>query len=435
MTVRELQGLEFLDISFNHIATVPENALQGLNSLKVLDFRYNNISNWADIHPNTVLTPAMQLQELSFAGNQFSSMTSLDEKLLLISKSLTLLDLSKNQISKVTGEFIFEGLKELEKVSFRGNPLHTITDLVSESLTELDLSGCKLDSLGPTTFERLPKLTILNLSHNTRLSLQQGQSVVQSLKDVVHSMSVKHLDVSYCNMDKIELEGFPNLTTVSLSFNMINYLSRDSFTHNRHLEVIDISANSISHITADTFKQLPNLRHVDLSYNSISNVDRDIFKHNSLLLSVTLAQNFIQKLMRLTSTSLTKLNVSGCEIIHLDRDTIGALPRLHELDLSHNLISELPPYLRSGMLQTLNLRNNRLMKISNLTFNHLPELTRLNIAGNRLTNTLRRDMFTQNRFMQKIWLGDNPWICDCARPDFYDFYQYLTEPPVKVSNI
>lgn len=423
IAVRQLEGLEYLDISYNYITNIPQNALQGLSSLKVLDFSYNNISNWADIHPNVVLTPAVQLHKLSLSGNQFTSMTSLDESLLLISKSLKTLDLSKNQISKVTGEYIFGGLKQLGKVSFRGNPLYTITDLISDSLVELDLSSCKLDMLLSTTFSKLPKLHILNLSHNTRLSLQQ-----------VQSKSVKGLDVSYCNMDQIFLEGFPNLTMAFLSFNMINYISRDTFIHNRQLEVIDFSANSISHITVDTFKQLPNLRDINLSYNSISNVDRDIFKHNSLLLSLNLAQNFIQKLMRLTSSSLTKLNVSGCEIIHLDRDTIGALPRLNDLDLSHNLLSELPPYLQSTMLQSLHLQNNRLLKVSNLTFYHLPELTSLNIAGNRLTNTLRRDMFTQNRFMQKIHLGDNPWICDCGRPDFFDFYQYLSEPPSKVSD-
>lgn len=422
MAVRNLEGLEYLDISYNYLTNIPQNALQSLTSLKVLDLSYNNISNWADINPNVVLTPAVQLQELSLAGNQFTSMTSLDENLLLISKSLTTLDLSKNQISKVTGEYIFGGMKKLEKVLFRGNPLHTITDLVSDSLIELDFSCCKLENLLSTTFTKLLKLNILNLSYNTRLSLQQ-----------VQSMSINRMDVSYCNMDYIYLEGFPNLTMAFLSSNMVNYLSRETFTHNRKLEVIDFSSNSISHITIDTFKQMLNLKDLNLSYNSISVVDRDTFKHNSLLLSLDLAKNFIQKLMRITSSSLIKLNVSGCEIIHLDRDTIGALPRLKELDLSHNLISELPPYLQSGMLQTLHLQNNRLMKISNLTFYHLPELTRLNIAGNRLTNTLRRDMFTQNRFMEKIGLGDNPWICNCALPDFFDFYKYLTEPPAKVS--
>uniref|UniRef100_A0A336MRI8 CSON003996 protein n=1 Tax=Culicoides sonorensis TaxID=179676 RepID=A0A336MRI8_CULSO len=434
LNVRELQGLEYLDISYNQLSTLPENAFHGMTSLKVLDLSYNNISYWADIHPNTIFAQTNQLMELSLAGNQFTSMTSLDQNLLLMSKSLTLLDLRNCQISKVTGDYIFMGMERLEKVSFRGNPLHTITDLYSDTLLEIDLSGCKLEILSPTLLEGLSKLISLNLNHNSRLSLQNGQRFVKSLSEVVHSMTLKHLDLSYCNMENIELEGFPNLTTVSLSFNMINYLYRDSFTHNRRLEVIDISANSISHITPDTFKYLPNLKHVDLSYNTLSTLDRDMFKNNFLLKTVNLARNYIQKLMRLTSSSLTKLNVSGCEIISLDRDTIGNLPRLIELDLSHNLISKLPSYLRSNALQSLNLQNNRLMKVNNETFYQLPELTQLNLVGNRLTSTLKRETFKENRFLHKIWLGDNPWICDCERTDFYDFYQYLTEPPVKIAD-
>ncbi|XP_063698909.1 platelet glycoprotein V [Culicoides brevitarsis] len=423
LALRRLEGLDYLDISYNYIHHLPKDALNGLNSLKVLDLSFNNITNWADINPNFVLLPAVELHKLSLAGNQLSSMTSFDENLLLISKSLAFLDLSKNQISKITGDYIFGGLKRLEKVSFRGNPVVMMTDLVSDSLEEVDLSNCKLENLAPTTFVKLGKLKTLNLSHNSRLTLNE-----------VSSMSVNKLDVSFCNMDKIILEGFPNLTSAFLGYNMLNYLSRDLFMYNPRLEVVDFTANSISHVNVDVFKQVPNLRELDLSYNSISNIDRDLFKANPQLLSLNLAQNFFQKFIRIGSKSLFKLNVSGCEITHLERDTIGALPRLNELDLSHNLLSELPPYLQSTSLQNLHLQNNRLMKITNLTFYHVPELTKLNLAGNRLTSTLRRDMFSQNRFLQKMRLGDNPWICDCSKPEFFDFYQFLTEPPVKISD-
>lgn len=74
---------------------------------------------------------------------------------------------------------------------------------------------------------------------------------------------------------------------------------------------------------------------------------------------------------------------------------------------------------------------SRLSSIENRTFSTFPELSRLNLAGNRLTTTFRKEYFANNQYLNEIWLGDNPWRCECDKKSS-EFYQYLTDRPPRV---
>ncbi len=95
--------LTVLDLSNNRIGTIDENALDGCTNLRFLYLNQNNISNWVDINPNTLLQPAFHLEELSLAGNPLTSFTTVDQSYVLTSSSLKLLDLSNCKISKIFG--------------------------------------------------------------------------------------------------------------------------------------------------------------------------------------------------------------------------------------------------------------------------------------------------------------------------------------------
>jgi hypothetical protein len=74
----------------------------------------------------------------------------------------------------------------------------------------------------------------------------------------------------------------------------------------------------------------------------------------------------------------------------------------------------------------------RISVIGNDTFASLPELMRINLSGNRFTTTFRREFFASNRYIEEIWMGDNPWRCECKDDSFLDFFLFLTDPPGKV---
>lgn len=251
--------------------------------------------------------------------------------------------------------FTFAGLSNLEHLILSGNPLHQITDLKSSSLLAIDLSQCKLSYLQPTIFSKLPQLTYVNLSKNTKLSL------TRNVGEYVKSDSLKRIDISNCNMDAIELTGFPQLTTAILRGNLIKLVDSQSFVNNLELENIDLSYNAIMQLGSGSFRKIKQLKHLDLSFNVIPKIERETFKHNDLLTSINLSRNYIDTLHRITARSLTYLNMSWCGILHIEHDAFAEMYELVELDLSNNLIYDFPFSLQSETLQTLDLSMCRLV--------------------------------------------------------------------------
>ncbi|XP_058054121.1 uncharacterized protein LOC131205857 [Anopheles bellator] len=422
--------LHYLDMSANAISTLPEDALAGMSSLAILILSENNISNWADIHPNRLLLPASNLRELRLANNQFTSFSSNDESLVLASNSLRYLDLSNCRIEKVSGVEVILGLRSLEYLKLSENPIVAISDMQSASLKKLELNNCKLASLQPSVFTGLTALKEVNLAHNYRLSLV----VLPDEGEHVQSASLRKINLSHCNMNTLDLHGFPALMTAIVRENMIQQLGRESFTGNPLLEHLDLSLNSIHNIHPEAFRTLQHLKTLDLSFNMIPRIDGKLFKSNDLLTHINLSRNFIGRFSRIAADSLVYLNMSWCEILSIDWDALGSMNELIELDLSHNLISDIPDTLASASLQTLDLSMCRLTTLRNTTFAGLPELVRINLAGNRFTTPFRVDFFDRNPFLSEIWLGDNPWRCDCRSDDFFMFFLFLTDPPGRVSD-
>jgi insulin-like growth factor-binding protein complex acid labile subunit len=188
-------------MSENQISRLKANSLKGLVGLRLLNLSKNNISSWTAINPRVLLEPAISLTELSLSGNPLTSFTTNDDNLLLVSNSLRLLDLSHCKITKVTGQQVLQGMKELKYLNLAGNLIRSVSDLISDSLMTLDLSHNRLTSLLPNMLLNLPTLTYIDLSRNHRISLQTKQG------EFVESQTLKRIDLSYCNMDDIELEG------------------------------------------------------------------------------------------------------------------------------------------------------------------------------------------------------------------------------------
>lgn len=427
LELNELMTLTVLELSNNRIQTIDEHALDGCTNLRFLYLNHNNISNWVDINPNLLLQPAVHLEELSLAGNPLTSFTTIDQSYVLTSSSLKLLDLSHCKITKIVGP-VLDGLSKLEHLILTGNPLHQMSDFKSTSLLTIDLSQCKLSYLQSTIFAKLPLLTYVNLSQNTRLQLSRNFS------EFVKSDSLKRIDLSNCNLDAIELAGFPTLTTAILRGNLIRLIDGQSFANNVELENIDLSYNAIIQLGSGSFRKIKNLKHLDLSFNVIPKIERETFKHNDQLTSINLSRNYMETLHRMTARSLAYLNMSWCGILHIEYDAFVDMNELIELDLSNNLIYDFPVSLQSGSLQTLDLSMCRISTINNETFRGFPQLTRINLSGNRFTTTFKTEFFENNPYIQDIWLGDNPWRCDCRSMDFFLFYDYLIKTPTKVND-
>ena len=412
-------------MSANQISSILPNALDTFRSLKVLTLNLNNITAWKDIAPNELLVNTV-ITSLHLSGNPLTSFSSTDMSLILISPTLRQLDLSNCRITKVNGGEVLQGLTKLESLILSGNPMRYVSNMASDTLQRLDLSNCRLTGLPGDFLVHLPALSSLNLARNHRLSLFRAPT------EYVTSETLRTIDLSYCNMESVELAGFPALTSADLHGNLIKELTRDSFANNEQLQTLQLSSNTISQMHPETFTHLRQLKELDLSYNVITKVDREMFQANDKLTTINLSRNYVGRFSRIVSPSLIKLNMSSCEIVSIDTDALVGLPSLVELDLSQNLIAHFPDGLASDNLQLLDLRLCRLSSLRNTTFLHFPELSRLRLSGNRFTTIFRRDFFDSNPYLNEIWLGDNPWRCDCRSQEVLQFFRFISESPAKV---
>lgn len=306
--------------------------------------------------PNALLLTAINLETLDLSGNPLGAFTGPDGQLgqlLLVSNSLKKLNLSNCNIHKISGPIMVTSLVKLEQLILSSNPLYTLPDLQASSLQQLDVSACKLGMLRRTVFAQMPQLLFVNFSGNHRLTL------VQRDNEYVVSVSLRQIDLSVCNMNAVELKGFPNLTAANLSGNLITELTPETFQNNVLLESLDLSSNGINRISSLAFRWLNRLRTLDLSLNMIRQIDRDTFVDNSQLVSINLSRNFIDRFRRFISKSISYMNLSRCEIMSIDADAIADLPELIEIDLSFNWFSELPPNFGSPMLQILDMSQCR----------------------------------------------------------------------------
>lgn len=424
--LKQLEYLQYLDISENNISRLRPNALAGLASLRFLNLSKNNISSWTSISPRNILEPAVSLQELSLSGNHFTSFSTNDENLLLISSSLKMLDLSHCNICKVSGPQILEGMRELRHLNLAFNQIRQTTELSSRNLTKLDLSHNRLTTIPLNFLDNMPSLTFVDFSSNRRISLRTKQN------EYVKSESLKSIDLSHSNLDSIELQGFPGLIKVIFKGNMINELNTYSFENSQMIEVLDVSYNAINSVDVETFKKLKHLKSVNLSFNNIGRIDRDTFKMNEQLTYLDLSRNRLNRFNRINALALTDLNMTSNQISIVDGDALSGSPYLTDLDLSMNSIADFPDTLTSEFIQNLDLSINRLTHLKINTFNHLPELRIVNFSGNRFTMPFRREHFDENTFIEELIIHDNPWHCNCA--EMFSFYLYITDSPAIVSD-
>ncbi|XP_071386118.1 vasorin-like [Centroberyx affinis] len=238
----------------NGIDTLAQDDFRGLGDLEMVDLSQN------------VLT--------EIPGGVFETLSMLKN-----------LDLSSNYITHISKDS-FSGLVQLERLYLHANRIQSIHLEAFEGLEmllELKLQGNQLTSL-PSL--HLPRLLLLDLSHNNIPTL--GPSDLQT----PHLEALKLASLGLTSLDEDLMASLVNLHDLDISLNQLaevpQALKQESL---KGLIKLSLSVNPLGELRTEDFQKLTGLHELDLSGLNLQGFPQDFFQTFPKLMHLTAAEN------------------------------------------------------------------------------------------------------------------------------------------------
>lgn len=240
-SLNQYPTLTTLDLRFNQIFIISDNAFVNLSSLLHLDLSYNSI---VDLNQYSLLGLS-SLQTLNLRSNRLYLLESHVFTFLTVPSLLTL-DVRESRVIKVEKGSL-EGLKQLHTLNLAHNSIAILESLATKenplnSLKIVDLSLNKIKSMDVDVFVNTPQLEELNLDNNhfTSVAVQDFTYIQNSIV----SLSLKSNHIS-----EVKSKAFKSLTKLkklNLSSNFIEQLKLKSLPPFKLFESSSSSSGSNS---------------------------------------------------------------------------------------------------------------------------------------------------------------------------------------------
>ncbi|XP_032662779.1 uncharacterized protein LOC116840319 [Odontomachus brunneus] len=186
--------------------------------------------------------------------------------------------------------------------------------------------------------------------------------------------SITIVDTRIVDLDRTAFSGITYLFAVNLTRNGLHDIHPNTFQNNTQLSLLTIADNPLKH-TQDT----KGMKHYLLNAPSVTDFD---FSDNSLL---RLKRTAFSKMQ-----SINYISLRGNWLREIEPATFDLLKSLVEVDLSDNLLDDLPSNLFDGtMVETLRISGNNL---STLAMISASKLTSLDASKNRIRTIAKEDL-------------------------------------------
>ncbi|NXQ94088.1 LRC32 protein, partial [Sagittarius serpentarius] len=397
--------LRELDLSNNYILEIEKGAFEALEELEMVNLALNSLHcisgfsltqlrvlnlshNALELFVSEEGAEPYLLQVLDLSHNRLLYFPELPK-----AHYLTHLNLSNNLIasllpgSRHPGEFVLH----YKEMAMFNRTSHTAAGLTH--VADLDLSNNRLQLFPFTFFHSLGSLHSLSLATNC-LQDVAGESLAGGAEPS---------DRLPAPLERADL----SVRSLDLHGNAIRMLPRWFFDSLPQLETIDLGSNSLQPCesqgsdrggnsgegsrtpapggTCTPFYNMPRLKHLSLCKNNITRLHPYAFNQTSLL-SLDLSGNkdlFVPKeALGGLEFSLQKLSLRGNQMDD-SKAELPCLDTLKVLDLSGNNLSLLPTGLLCSPLESLDVRNNKLLMLEKsalASWSH--SLKDVSVAGN-----------------------------------------------------
>nr|CAH7734364.1 unnamed protein product [Callosobruchus chinensis] len=398
LRIFEIERLQLLNLQNNNISEISAEALAGLVSLKTLNLDNNKVG-------------AVVVLDLS--GNQLTS-NHIDAGTFTGLIRLIVLNLSHNALTRIDGK-TFKDLFFLQILDLRNNSIGFIEDnafLPLYNLHTLNLAENRLNTIGVQLFNGLFVLSKLTLNNNLIISIDA--------RAFQNCSALKELDLSSNALAEVPgaIQELSFLKTLDLGENQITSFQNGSFKNLNQLTGLRLIDNNIGNLSRGMLWDLTNLQKGD-------------FERNTQIEAIRLDENFLTDINGVFATlaSLLWLNLSENHLVWFDYAFIPS--NLKWLDIHGNFIEHLANYYKIQdeiRVKTLELATiaslrscrcpYRTASVAPNTFVDKENLARVDMYANDLVNldqnALRIAPVPLNRSLPEVYLGGNPFHCDCT---------------------
>lgn len=276
--------------------------------------------------------------ELQFVDLSYNHLVSIPTKSFESQRKLGELHLQYNKISSITNR-TFEGLKSLTVLNLRGNFLEDLPDKLFYSLSileELDLGENRINRIDSTAFLGLNQLRILYLNDN------QLKVVPTSCFPSLASLAELHVGLNV--FDKLpddSFKGLNGLTILNLSGAALTNVSDNAFRGLSALRTLDLQGGKLTKVPTKALSNLPRLEELSLGQNHFKTLGPDSFKGltNLKVLDITgtpllekVEKGFLGDNVNLDTLVLN----SNKKLTQLEDGALAGLPNLKQLMLRDN---------------------------------------------------------------------------------------------------
>ncbi|XP_035484276.1 PH domain leucine-rich repeat-containing protein phosphatase 2 isoform X3 [Scophthalmus maximus] len=315
---------------------------------------------------------------------------------LFYSQDITHLNLRHNFMSLQGpgGLLNLPRFSQLKSLNLSHNRLGVFPECVCEilTLTELNLS-CNNLHIVPVQIGNLQSLQTLSLDGNHLSSLPEELGGLSQLNG---------LGLSFNNFSHIPalLERLSAVDKLAMAGNRVETLELCTLARMSHLKSIDLRLNGLRWVKSESLEAVSQVTQLDLRDNCLDTLDlssicnlETLHCQRNQLGTLTLS-GFTLRMLHAGSNRLTTVNIYPVpnQLTHMElsQNLLEYLPdwvcdcrKIEMLDVTHNLLSELP----SRLLNSLSLRkllagNNRLQRVPDL-LDHVP-LEALDLQHNKL---------------------------------------------------
>ncbi|KAM3962801.1 artichoke [Aphomia sociella] len=354
--------IDELIIENNYLPSLPGKLFQNVKILRLM-LRHNGVER---LSAAWLESQEMSLVEIFIVENDLKNLPA--ESLMKL-QNLQAITLQSHSLKRLP---IISNMPKLRYINIHSSSLNAVNEHTFDNVPNLErlyLQGSpNLRILKENALYNLPKLRRLEI---TNCGINQIHMRALSLLPVLNELSLSNNKISDATMVGRATRDLPLLSHLNLNNNLIDKLNEGAFVDQPMLEKLLLSNNNINIIHHGAFHRVPKLKIVDLNYNRISQIHPESFLQQS-------------------GSGVEELNLIGNQIMHISefRALLDALPRLKFLDMSDNLLQEIPRGALRGhpSLEHLHLNKNSIKYIQTDAFVAMPALRELHLSNNSLSD-------------------------------------------------